>query len=338
MPELPEVAAHVERLADVLAGAELAGFRPLHLAALKTFDPAPDAAVGRTLSGTGHRGKYIYLHFDDLHFDAAASGTTASRSRGAGRRAIDLTFVVHLMQGGRLRPEAAPDPVVAPADQPVPDQPVPDQPVPDQQSPQATARSTRRARPPRGAMARWEFSDGRALMLSEASTEHRAGVWLVRGDPEGQKPVIGLGPDADRCDRAELGRILSGSNERIHGFLRDQRRLAGIGRLLANEVLHAARISPFARTNRLGDDQIDRLHEAIRTGIARALAHERSLDAMGRSTNRPSNVHHRIGEPCVVCGDEIRSVSYRRYTVAYCPGCQTGGRVLADNTTSRFLK
>ena len=278
MPELPEVAVHAERLAAEFGGAELSRFTALHLTALKTFDPQPKSAYGRRLSGTGHRGKYLYLRFGEA------------------------TFVVHLMQGGRLRPD------------------------------------DKKSEKPRGGMARWEFGDGPALLLTEAGTEHRAGVWLLKGDPEGREPVDHLGPDADEIDRQELARRLGEASERIHGFLRDQRHIAGIGRLLANEILHAAKISPFANTNKLDDVQVDRLFEAMTATIARGIEFERTLDEMGKSADRPSNVHHRVGEDCVVCGDEVRSVEYRRYTVAYCATCQTGGKVLADNTTSKFLK
>jgi formamidopyrimidine-DNA glycosylase len=279
---MPEVQAHVERLADEFSGAELASFRPLHMAALKTYDPGADAAVGRKLSGTGRRGKYIYLRFD----------------RGNDR----LTHVVHLMQGGRLRSDA-------------------------KKSPR-----------PRNGMARWEFADGRALLLTEAGTEKRAGVWIVAGDPDGQEPVDHLGPEAATMSAVELGERLAAKSGRVHGFLRDQRQIAGIGRLLANEILHSARISPFANTAKLDADQVGRLHVAMVDTLERGLAHDRGLDDIGKSADRPSAVHHRVGEECPVCGDRIRSVEYRRYTVAYCPSCQTDGKILADNTTSKFLK
>ena len=335
MPELPEIIAHAERLGRAFAGAELTGFAPLHPTALKTFDPRPEAAVGQKLTGAGHRGKYLRLHFGDL------------------------AFVVHLMQGGRLRPHDPPassapanppastsSPAI-PAAIPGPANPGPGSapapglgpanPGPAPADPAAKPPAKKAAKP-RGGMARWSFADGRELLLTEAGTERRAGVWLVRGEPEGQEPLSRLGPDADRIDRDELARGLAAARERVHGYLRDQSRLAGIGRLLANEILHEARISPFANTARLDTDRIDRLHEAMTAVIARGLAHERDRSEMGKSADRPSNVHHRIGQPCVACGDEVRSVSYRRYVVAYCPTCQTGGKVLADNTTSRFLK
>jgi formamidopyrimidine-DNA glycosylase len=282
MPEMPEVQAHAERLADEFAGSVLASFRPLHLAALKTYDPGPDAALGRELSGVGRRGKYLYLRFDE----------------GEDR----LTHVVHLMQGGRLRPDAK-----------------------------------KSARPKNG-MARWEFSDGRALLLTEAGTEKRAGIWVVAGDPDIQEPVDHLGPEAAAITEAELADRLASSSGRIHGFLRDQREIAGIGRMLANEILHSARLSPFANTSKLDAAQVARLHSAMREAIERGLVHDRGLDDMGKSADRPSSVHHRVGEECPVCGDPIRSVEYRKYFVAYCPTCQTDGKILADNTTSRFLK
>ena len=279
MPELPEIKAHAERLAENWMGAELTAFRPLHLTALKTYAPQPEDASGLALTGTGNRGKYLYLHF------------------GA-----ELTFVVHLMQGGRLRPDA------------------------------------KKSKKPRGGMARWEFADGGALLLTEAGTERKAGVWLVSGEPDIQEPVDHLGPDADSITRDELVAALQSENSRVHGFLRDQRRIAGIGRLLSNEILFHAELSPFAMTKKLGGADIDRLQASMVEVIAHHLEFERSLDDIGRSADRPSAVHHRIGLPCHDCDDEVRSVEYRRYTVAYCPTCQTGGRELADNTTSKFLK
>jgi formamidopyrimidine-DNA glycosylase len=279
MPELPEIKAHAERLAESWKGAELAAFRPLHLTALKTYAPQPKDAYGLTLTGTGNRGKYLYLRFGE-----------------------QLTFVVHLMQGGRLRPDA------------------------------------KKAKKPRGGMARWEFADGGALLLTEAGTEHKAGVWLVEGDPDVQQPVDHLGPDADTITRDRLVAALHSENTRVHGFLRDQRRIAGIGRLLSNEILFHAKLSPFAMTKKLSDADVERLASSMAEVIARHLEFERSLDDIGKSADRPSAVHHRIGFPCQDCDDDIRAVEYRRYTVAYCPTCQTGGRELADNTTSKFLK
>lgn len=278
MPELPEVQAHAERLDGHLAGATLERFTPLAFTALKTATPPPESAYGQALVFAGRRGKLLQLDF----------GT--------------VTFVVHLMQGGRLKPDE------------------------------------KQSAKPRFGQARWHFTDGRALLLTEAGTERKAGVWVIEGDPEEQEPLAHLGPDADKLDERALGALLAGHPMRLHGFLRDQRILAGLGRRLANEVCHRARLSPFAATAKLGSEEIGRLVEAIQVGVADGLAFERGLEEMSSSADRPGNVHHRIGEMCPVCGDTIRSVEYTRYTVAYCPACQTNGKLLADNTTSKFLK
>jgi formamidopyrimidine-DNA glycosylase len=278
LPELPEIQAHAERLDTAFAGATLERFVPLAFTALKTAVPAPDAAYGHELVFVGRRGKHLLLDFGEA------------------------TFVVHLMQGGRLKPD------------------------------------DKQAAKPRFGQARWVFTDGRALLLTEAGTERKAGVWVVAGDPEDAEPLAGLGPDADKLDAAHLGQLLTEHPMRLHGFLRDQHIVAGIGRRLANEVCHRARLSPFASTARLDRDDVKVLVEAIQVCVNEGLAYERGLEEMSASADRLGHVHHRVGEPCPECGDEVRAVEYSRYTVAYCPTCQTGGKVLADNTTSRFLK
>jgi formamidopyrimidine-DNA glycosylase len=278
VPELPEVQAQAERLTAAFAGAELEGFRALTFTALKTVVPSPEAAVGRPLEAVDRYGKYLLVRF------------------------APVTFVVHLMQGGRLEPDEK--------------------------------QSTK----PRGGLARWCFADGSAVLLSEQSKEKRAGVWVVEGELTTQAPLLGLGPDAASLDEAELSAALAGPSMRIHGLLRDQRRLAGIGRRLANEICHRARISPFASSGKLSGDEVARLLEAIHDCIDESLAAERERTAMSKSADRVGAVHHRTGEPCPVCGDTVRAVEYSSYTVNYCPTCQTGGKILADNTTSKFLK
>ena len=278
MPELPEIAAHAARLEAEFAGAVLDSFRPLAFTALKTVQPGPDEAVGSPLSGVTNRGKYLLL------------------------RIGGVTFVVHLMQGGRLRPD-------------------------DKQ----TAK-------PRGGLARWVFADGRALLLTEAGTEKRAGVWVVAGEPESQPPLDGLGPDADTVTEAELATLLATQSKRLHGVLRSQTVMAGIGRRLANEICHRARLSPFANASKLTDSDGAALHAAITRCLDESRAAEDERNDMSASRDRPSAIHNREGDPCPVCGDEVRAVTYVKYTVNYCATCQTGGKVLADNTTSKFLK
>jgi formamidopyrimidine-DNA glycosylase len=151
-------------------------------------------------------------------------------------------------------------------------------------------------------------------------------------------PLDDLGPDADTVDVEQLAAILRGRSQRLHGFLRDQHGVAGIGRRLANEICHRARVSPFASTSKLTDAQVAAVHAAMQDAIDEGLAYERGRTDMSSSKDRPGRVHGRAGEPCPACGDEIRAVEYSGYTVYYCATCQTGGKVLADNTTSKFLK
>ena len=213
-------------------------------------------------------------------------------------------FLVHLMQGGRLRPDE-----------------------------KQTAK-------PRNGQARWRFSDGSALLLTEAGTDKRAGVWVVEGgtDLGGFGPLAELGPEADEVSVEELAALLAEHSMRLHGFLRRQGIIAGMGRRLANDICHEAELSPFASTAKLDADEVARLHAAMGTCIARSLEFERTQSEIVSSGHRPSAVHNRTGEACPRCGGEIREVTYTKYQVNYCPECQTRGRVLADNTTSKFLK
>jgi len=215
-----------------------------------------------------------------------------------------VTFAVHLMQGGRLL-----------ADE-------------------------KQSAKPRGGQARFVFADGPALLLTEQGSERRAGVWCLPADAVLTSPPLDvLGPEADRLTAEELLAVFDEHpNQRIHGFLRDQRSIAGLGRRLANEVCHRARISPFAMTRKLGLDGATAIADAIGATVAEGLEYERSRPDMSSSKERPGSVHSRTGEPCPVCGDAVRAVEYTGYTVNYCPTCQTGGKILADNTTSKFLK
>jgi formamidopyrimidine-DNA glycosylase len=228
---------------------------------------------------------------------------------GVGRRGKYLllrfepvVFVVHLMQGGRLL-------------------------VDDKQSAK-----------PRNGQARWIFDDGPALLLTEAGKERKAGVWCLAHDALDGPPLARLGVDAAAVTPEQFAALLGGTNTRIHTFLRDQGGVAGLGRMLANEICHRAKVSPFATCSRLDGDAVVRVYAAMHACIDEGLAYERTRTDMSSSADRPGNVHHRVGEVCPVCGDTIRSVSYSGYTVAYCPTCQTNGKVLADNTTSKFLK
>lgn len=213
-----------------------------------------------------------------------------------------VIFVVHLMQGGRLL-------------------------VDEKQSVK-----------PRNGQARFVFDSGPALLLTEAGTERRAGVWCVDREAIDGPPLDRLGPEALDMTAESLAASFAATNMRVHGYLRDQHQIAGLGRMLANEICHRAKISPFAMTGKLGPEGAAAVATAIHDAVDEGLAYERTRPDMSSSADRPGRVHNRVGEACPVCGDTIRSVSYSGYTVAYCPTCQTGGKVLADNTTSRFLK
>ena len=181
--------------------------------------------------------------------------------------------------------------------------------------------------------------DGPALLLTEQGTERKAGVWCVPSDGLlASPPLDQLGPEADRIEPLELAERFRAKSMRLHGFLRDQRCVAGLGRRLANEVCHRAKLSPFAMTGKLGLEEATLVVAAIRETVAEGLEYERSRDDMSSSKDRPGAVHGRAGEPCPTCGDAVRAVEYSGYTVNYCPTCQTGGKILADNTTSKFLK
>ena len=151
-------------------------------------------------------------------------------------------------------------------------------------------------------------------------------------------PLDDLGPEATDITPEELAERFAAKGVRLHSFLRDQGAIAGLGRRLANEVCHRAKLSPFASTTKLGLDGAKKVVAAIHEAVDEGLAYERGRPDMSASADRPGGVHHRAGQPCPVCGDTVREVSYAKYQVNYCPTCQTGGKVLADNTTSKFLK
>jgi formamidopyrimidine-DNA glycosylase len=177
------------------------------------------------------------------------------------------------------------------------------------------------------------FQGGSQLVLTEAGAKKRAGVWLL--SPEAAEAELAhLGPEANELDREQVAAILADDSRRLHSLLRDQRALAGIGRAWANEILHTARLSPFALSSQLDPEEIDRLADAIASELERGL----ELRERGANDKRIYRVHNRLGEPCHVCGGPIAQVDYDEHTVYYCPACQTQGRVLKDRRLSRLLR
>lgn len=216
----------------------------------------------------------------------------------------DLHAVVHLMQGGRLK--------------------------------------ILENKPTKNTQAIFDFSkenEEKKLALTEAGKERKAGMWLIEGAPENQEPLNKLGIEADKLDESNLKKILSTNSKRIHLLLRDQSQIAGIGRMLANEIIHKAKISPFLNSKKLSDKQTAQLYEAIKSTLKEKTKEEMEQENIRPSKQRSTKVHNKAGEICSSCEQsEIKSIEYNNYTIFYCPHCQTEDKILADNTTSKFLK
>lgn len=180
-------------------------------------------------------------------------------------------------------------------------------------------------------MAEFGF-EGHALSLTEAGTERKAGIWWSGVGQSG--PTENLGPDADKMTVEQWADVLK-TNARVHTVLRDQHLVAGLGRRLANEICFVAKISPFALASKVDPEA---LGSAVMDCISEDLKFEREQQEMGGVEERNNRVHGRQNQPCLRCGDIIQAVSYISRTVYYCPNCQTSGKRLADNTTSKFLK
>ncbi len=180
---------------------------------------------------------------------------------------------------------------------------------------------------------------GPGFDLTEAGTKKGLAVWIV-ADPEEVPGIAALGPDALALTRDEFVTVLSGHTERLKNALTTQKIIAGIGNAYSDEILHMAKLSPFATAGRLDDDQVDRLYEAMREILTSAVSrsvgqHAATLKGEKRSGLR---VHARTGMPCPVCGDTVREVSFADKSFQYCATCQTGGKPLADRRMSRLLK
>jgi formamidopyrimidine-DNA glycosylase len=213
----------------------------------------------------------------------------------------DRGVLVHLSQGGRV----------------------------DVESPPKTTR-------PRGAVVRLHLVDRPSILVKEFGAQRKAGWWVLAAGDDG--PLAKLGPEATSEEAAELLRT-SDDTRRVHTILRDQRTIAGVGRGYADDVLHHAKLSPTAQLGKLDGGERERLVDSLTAILAEALEVER-----GRTGGLPTTlgdhftVHGRYGRPCPACGDDLRRVSYESYEIAYCPACQTGGKVLADRRMSRLIR
>ena len=183
------------------------------------------------------------------------------------------------------------------------------------------------------------LDDGRELRLREFGTKQAAWVKLLTAEGlEEEETIATLGPEAFP-DPPPPAPLLDAPRP-LHGLLRDQRVIAGIGRSWVDEILHAAKLSPFKRGSELSDDEAERLQAAITGELGRALAHyeEHLTLPIPDKLPMPLKVHRRNGEPCPRCGDQLEAVFYEDYVMCYCPTCQTDGKLLKDRRLSRLLK
>ena len=199
-------------------------------------------------------------------------------------------------------------------------------------------------RPGRGPVAlrlTWRSDEGDTVLdITEAGTQKRLAVYLVRDIDE--VPGIGrLGPDALSVSEEQLTDILAGEGKRqLKTLLREQGVIAGIGNAYSDEILHAARLSPYAPADSLTPAQVKSLHEAMQQTLTEATQRARSADLGKIKAEKHAGlrVHNRTGEPCDVCGTPIAQVRLADSAFQYCPTCQTGGKPLADRRMSRLLK
>ncbi|MEU4107364.1 DNA-formamidopyrimidine glycosylase family protein [Streptomyces sp. NPDC027717] len=287
MPELPEVEALTDFLAEHLAGRRVTRVLPLAISVLKTYDPPVTALEGAEVTAVRRYGKFL-----DLETDAG------------------LHLVTHLARAGWLHWRDT-----------LPDTP---------------------PRPGKGPLAlRVALEDGEGFDLTEAGTQKRLAVYVVR-DPAEVPGIARLGPDplADDFDEERFAGLLTAERRQLKGALRDQSLIAGVGNAYSDEILHAAKMSPFKLAASLTPEETTRLYTALRTTLTEAVERSRGIAAGRLKAEKKSGlrVHGRTGEPCPVCGDTIREVSFSDSSLQYCPTCQTGGKPLADRRLSRLLK
>jgi formamidopyrimidine-DNA glycosylase len=164
-------------------------------------------------------------------------------------------------------------------------------------------------------------------------------VWLV-SDPSAVPGIAGLGPDALAVSREQLAGLLAPNTGRIKTVITDQSVIAGIGNAYSDEILHTAKLSPFATAAKLTEAQLTALYDAMVAVLTDAVTRSVGQQAATLKGEKRSGmrVHARTGLPCPVCGDTVREVSFADKSFQYCAGCQTGGKVLADRRMSRLLK
>jgi formamidopyrimidine-DNA glycosylase len=286
VPELPEVQALVDFLADKAVGQVVARVDIASINVLKTFDPPPTALGGLTVTGTSRHGKFLDLDVDGLH------------------------LIAHLSRAGWLHwRDQLPATLLKPGKGPI--------------------------------AVRLHLANGAGFDLTEQGTQKRLAVYVVR-DPQEVPGIARLGPDplADDYPLEDFRALLASDRSQIKGLLRDQTKLAGIGNAYSDEILHAAKLSPFKPAANLDEAEVERVYTAMRDVLRDAVDRARGLAAGELKAEKKlgMRVHGRAGQPCPVCGDTVRAVSFADSSLDYCATCQTGGKPLADRRLSRLLK
>jgi formamidopyrimidine-DNA glycosylase len=302
MPELPEVEITARRLHQALRGATIAGATAPGVNTLKTFEPPLDSLAGDRVSAVNRRGKHLIVETD-----------------------AGLALLMHLMSAGRLQLFGAP-----PAKPSTPAA---------RQSATPSARGRRGPGRDRTLRLSVALADGRELRLREFGSKQAAWVKLMHADEvDADDAISGLGPEA-WPDPPPLSELLDEPRP-LHASLRDQHVLTGIGRSWVDEILWEARLSPYKRGADLEADEAERLRAAIIGTLGAAIKHYEQVIELPIPDKLPMplRVHRRQGEPCPRCGTTLASVHFEDYVIAYCPACQTGGRVLKDRRLSRILR
>jgi formamidopyrimidine-DNA glycosylase len=286
MPELPEVQALVDFLAERTQGLAITAVELASFSVLKTFNPPPQALEGAPVDGVHRHGKFLDIDADGTH------------------------LVFHLARAGWLRwSDQLPTTVVRPGKSPI--------------------------------ALRVRLSDGSGFDLTEAGTKKSLAAYIVT-DPTQVPGVARLGPDpmADDFSLERFRSMLEGRRTQIKGLLRDQEFLAGVGNAYSDEILHVAKLSPFAIAGTLPSEVVDRLYAALRDTLDSAVATASGKPAkeLKDAKRAGMRVHARTGQPCPVCGDVVREVSFADTSLQYCATCQTGGKPLADRRMSKLLK
>jgi formamidopyrimidine-DNA glycosylase len=189
---------------------------------------------------------------------------------------------------------------------------------------------------PRGAVVRLAFDGRPSILVKEFGRERKAGWWVLAEGDEG--PLAKLGPEPDSPEFERF--VLEGDDaRRVHTILRDQRTVSGIGRGYSDDILHRAKLSPFATLAALSSEERRDLLDAVHEILAEALeAERRRIGGLPTKIGDHFTVHGKYGTPCPQCGDDLRRISYESHEVTYCPNCQTGGKVLADRRLSRLIR